>query len=50
MDLSDEYIFLLYFSYFFLYKGYCNKNTIFNLSEKYYSPVNSTNDYSPAGE
>ena len=45
---------LLYFSYFFLYKLYCNKNTIsivsFNLSEKYYSPVNSTNDYSPAGE
>jgi hypothetical protein len=43
---------LLYFSYFFLYKFYCNKNTIsivsFNLSEKYYSPVNSTNDYSPA--
>ena len=41
---------LLYFSYFFLYKFYCNKNTIsivsFNLSEKYYSPVNSTNDYS----
>ena len=37
---------LLYFSYFFLYKFYCNKNTIsivsFNLSEKYYSPVNST--------
>jgi hypothetical protein len=45
---------LLYFSYFFLYKFYCNKNTIsivsFNLSEKYYSPVNNTNDYSPAGE
>jgi hypothetical protein len=40
-------------SYFFLCKFYCNKNTIsivsFNLSEKYYSPVNSTNDYSPAG-
>ena len=49
-----QYIILLYFSYFFLYKFYCNKNTIsivsFNLSEKYYSPVNSTNDYSPAGE
>jgi len=31
---------LLYFSYFFLYKLYCYKNTIsFNLSEKYYSPV-----------
>jgi hypothetical protein len=33
--------FLLYFSYFFLYKFYGNKNTIsivsFNLSEKYYS-------------
>ena len=45
---------LLYFSYFFLYRFYCNQNTIsivsFNLSEKYYSPVNSTNDYSPAGE
>jgi hypothetical protein len=49
-----QYLILLYFSYFFLYKFYCNKNTIsivsFNLSEKYYSPVNSTNDYSPAGE
>ena len=35
---------------FFLYKCYCNENTIsivsFNLSEKSYSPVNSTNDYS----
>ena len=31
---------------FFLYKFYCNKNTIsivsFKLSEKYYSPINST--------
>ena len=39
---------------FFLYKFYCNKNNIsivsFNLSEEYYSPVNSTHDYSPAGE
>ena len=45
---SLQYIYLLYFSYFFLYKFYCNKNTIsivsFNLSEKYYSPVNSIND------
>jgi hypothetical protein len=42
------YFQLLYFSYFFLYTFYCNKNTIsivsFNLSEKYYSPVNITND------
>ena len=51
---KSEHSCLLYFSYIFLYKFYCNKNTIsivsFNLSEKYYSPVNSTNDYSLAGE
>jgi hypothetical protein len=44
---------LCLFSYFSLYKFYCNKNTIsivsFYLSEKYYSPEDSTNDYSPAG-
>ena len=38
----------------FLYNYFCNKNTIsivsFNLSQKYYSPVNSTHDYSPGGE
>ena len=51
---SRRYLEILYFSYFFLCKFYCNKNTIsivsFNLSEKYYSPMNSTNDYSPDGE
>jgi hypothetical protein len=41
-------------NYFFLYKFYCNENTIsivsFNMSEKYSSPVKSTNYYLPAGE
>jgi predicted transcriptional regulator len=39
---------------FALHQFYCNKITIsivsFNLSEKYYTRVNSTHDYSPTGE
>jgi hypothetical protein len=45
---------IYYTSHTFLYNYFCNKNTIsivsFNLSQKYYSPVNSTHDYSPGGE